>query len=306
MTGTGSEPGATPTPDPVPVPAAAPVPEASTPGSVPNPQPAPTPGATPGPAPASVPWATAPPSPTRRYNTALIAAVTVAAVLLLAGIGVGGGFLLLRSAKTAASSPVSEAPLSPTTGGGPTASAEPAESEPPAPKGPAASADAATEIRDLNRVCDEDVYYPQSPKRAGKAPHPVVLLVADGMGGGDIRFQDGTYYYSEGLSKRAEQTWASENPKNVQMVACLDRVSTGSTIRRCKYDDPKPETVTLLRAGWRLRVYEVATGRKLLDKALKGDDQACPSVVMVYPDKKIYAEVSDRAAVGALRSLVNR
>ena len=29
------------------------------------------------------------------------------------------------------------------------------------------------------RVCDEDVFYPQSPKRSGKAPHPVVLLVND-------------------------------------------------------------------------------------------------------------------------------
>ncbi|MFE9204467.1 hypothetical protein [Micromonospora sp. NPDC007230] len=103
-----------------------------------------------------------------------------------------------------------------------------------------------------------------------------------------------------------EQTWASEDPKNVQMVACLDRVSTGATIRRCKYDDPKPDTLTLLKASYRLRVYEVATGRKLLDKAIGGDDQACPYVVLVGPDKKIYAEVSDRSLLAALRNLVKR
>lgn len=131
-----------------------------------------------------------------------------------------------------------------------------------------------------------------------------MLLV--GNDGSGHRYQNGSYYYSEGLSKRVEQTWASEDPRRVQLVACLDRVSTGSTIRRCKYDDPKPITLTLLRAGWCLRVYEVATGRKLLDKAMTGNDQACPYVVLAGPDKKIYAEVSDRAVVAALRNLVNK
>ncbi|MGS2616441.1 hypothetical protein ACVCAH_18225 [Micromonospora sp. LZ34] len=247
-------------------------------------------------------WPAFPP-PARRNRGVVIAAVTVGAVLLMACLGLAGGAVLLRSTKTAASSPASGAPLSPVTGTSPTASAEPSASEQPAQEGPQASTYPATDIRDLDRVCDENVYYPQSPKRAGKPPHPVVLLVADGSG---IRFQNGTYYYDEGLSKRVEQTWAADDPRNVQMVACLDRVSTGSTIRRCKYDDPKPLTVTLLRAGWRLRVYEVATGRKLLDKAMPGDDQACPSVVMVYADKKIYAEVSNRAAVAALRNLVKK
>ncbi|MGK5739980.1 hypothetical protein [Micromonospora sp. URMC 103] len=226
------------------------------------------------------------------------------AVLLAACVGVGGGFLLGRSTKTAASSPTptaSAARAVPTASSSRTATVEPDASEQPVQQGPEASAYAATEIQDLNRVCDENVYYPQSPKRAGKAPHPVVLLVASQPG---IRFQNGTYYYSQGLSDRVERTWASEDPRNVQMVACLDRVSTGSTIRRCKYDDPKPDTATLVRTGWRLRVYEVATGRKLLEKSMPGDDHACPLVVMVYADKKIYAEVSDKALLAALRKLV--
>ncbi|WP_123809786.1 hypothetical protein [Micromonospora globispora] len=243
------------------------------------------------------------PSPTRRDNSAVIVAATLAVVLLVACLGVAGRLLLVNSTKTAASSPASEAPLFPTRDHSPTASAEPNESELAVQQGPQPSAYPATEISDLNRVCDENVYYPESPKRAGRAPHPVVLLIGDGSG---LRYQNGTYYFDEGLSKRVEQTWASEDPKKVQMVACLDRVSTGSTIRRCKYDDPKPITLTLLRAGWRLRVYEVATGRKLLDKAMAGDDQACPYVVLASADKKIYATVSNKAAVAALRRLVNR
>jgi hypothetical protein len=90
------------------------------------------------------------------------------------------------------------------------------------------------------------------------------------------------------------------------MVACLDRVSTGGTIRRCTYDDPKPDTVTLVQAKWRLRVHEVATGRKLLEKALSGDDRACPFVALVGADKKIYSTVSDKTVLANLRNLVNR
>ena len=152
-------------------------------------------------------------------------------------------------------------------------------------------------------MCDEDVYYPESPKRTGEVPHPLVLLVADGSG---VRYQDSTYYYSQGISKTVEQVWALTDPKKVQMVACLDRVSAGSKIRSCKYDKPQPDTVTLLRAGWRLRVYETATGRKLLDKQMAGDDQACPYVVLVGADKKIYAKVSDRSLVATLRNLVSK
>ncbi|MCW3843180.1 hypothetical protein ONA70_24055 [Micromonospora yasonensis] len=254
--------------------------------------------------PASAPaaWPASPPPPGR--NRGLVVAVAVLSVLLLvACAGLVGGVFLLRSVENKVSSPTTEAPLSPVDDHRPVATPEPTESGAPAQQGPYASAYPATKSSDLNRVCDDNIYYPQSPKRAGKAPHPVVLLVDDGSG---LRFQNGTYYYDEGLSKRVEETWAAENPAKVQLVACLDRVSTGSTIRRCKFDDPKPLTLALLHAGWRLRVYEVATGRKLLDKAMAGDDQKCPYVVLAGPDKKIYAEVSDRAVLAALRNLVKR
>ncbi|MET7750362.1 hypothetical protein [Micromonospora sp. NPDC005367] len=79
-----------------------------------------------------------------------------------------------------------------------------------------------------------------------------------------------------GCPAKVEQTWTSNEPAKVQIIACPDRVSTGSTIRRCKFDDPKPDTATLVRAGWRLRVYEVATGRELLDKVMPEDDQEMP------------------------------
>ena len=240
-----------------------------------------------------------PTPPTTRGRAARIVAATLGLVLLVACSVAVGSYFLPHSSKAAppASRPEASAP----TPGSPSPSSSGATVE--SEEGPEPSAYSAEDINDLDRVCDDNVYYPTSPKRAGKAPHPVVLLVDDGSG---IRYQDSTYYFSRGLSKAVEQAWASDDPKNVQMVACLDRVSIGTKIRTCKYDDPKPAMLTLFQAGWRLRVYEVATGRVLLDRRISGDDQACPYVVLYGADKKTYAAVSDRAAVAMLRNLVNK
>lgn len=242
------------------------------------------------------------PPPTRRNRAAVIVTVVLGVMLLVVGAFVAG-YLVPHSTDAAASNPIIAAPVTSPTATSTSASASPE----PTKQGPEASDYPAEEIDDLNRVCDQNVYYPQSPNRAGKAPHPIVLLLDD-AGNNSLGFgrrrQDTGYYYDEGLSDSVERTWAAKDAKKVQMVACLDRVSTGAKIRSCKYDDPKNETLTLYRSTWRLRVFEVATARKLLDKTMSGDDRACPYVVMYGPDKKIYATMSNRAILGALRNLV--
>ncbi|BCJ46212.1 hypothetical protein GCM10010168_51610 [Actinoplanes ianthinogenes] len=171
--------------------------------------------------------------------------------------------------------------------------------------GPVASEVPAKDIYDLNQVCDANTYFPAAPKRSGKAPHPVVLLTKDGPT--SVRFKNPVYYFDdEGTSDAAERTWAADDPKNVQMVACLDRVSTGAKIRNCKYDDPKPDTAFLYHANWQLRVYEVATHRLLLDRKLTGNETKCPFSVLVGDDKKIYATTSDHSVISALRKLVKQ
>jgi hypothetical protein len=245
----------------------------------------------------------APAPPAGPSRTGIIAAAIVGVLVLGAGVGVAGTAFVLRSDDTGASASGPASPSSPAAKIDATSTAQPPPTEEPQQDGPQASAYPVKEIHDLDRVCDEDVFYPKSPKRAGKAPHPVVLLISERPGS---RFQDGTYYYDEGLSDKAERTWAAEDPRKVQLVACLDRVGTSSKIRTCKYDDPKPDTLTLFRSSWRLRVYEVATRRRLLDKRMTGDDQACPFVTLYGADKKIYAKVSNRAVLNALRGFVNK
>ncbi|MEV4617298.1 hypothetical protein AB0J74_01115 [Asanoa sp. NPDC049573] len=243
-----------------------------------------------------------PPEKPRRGRAGLIAAAVAAVLLLGACLGVGGTVLALRSDDTPApAGTASDAASRPSSGRNPIA--EPSAGEEPVEDGPQASAYPATKRGDLERVCDEDVYYPQSPKRAGKAPHPVVLLVSDTPG---LRTQDEGYYYDEGLSNQDKQTWAAPDPRKVQLVACLDQAGKGTKIRSCKFDDPNPDTLALHRSTWRLRVFEAATRRQLLDKRMSGDDQTCPFVTLYGPDKKIYAKVSNRVILDTLRPLVTR
>ncbi|WBC04842.1 hypothetical protein [Micromonospora sp. WMMA1976] len=274
----------------------------------------PTAGPPYGPATTATPFGSAPPygpypppgPPSSGRNRGLVVAVAALSVLLLVACSglIGGAFLLGSSPREAAEPEPAAPPVAPWRSSGTTPTPGATASVEPSTRGPQPSDFPAAQISDLNDVCDGVLYYPQSPKRTGAAPHPVALLVGTDMGTG--RRHDRVYYYDEGLSKRVERTWASEDPKAVQIVACLDRTGTGATIRKCRYDDPKPDTLTLLKATYRLRVYEVATGRRLLDKTLGGDDQQCPFVVLYGPDKKIYAEVSHRSLLSALRNLVKR
>jgi hypothetical protein len=234
----------------------------------------------------------------RRGRAGLIIAALAPVLALCVGAGVFG-VLTVRNVTSAESAGEAAPPPAPQRRlVAPSATGE------PVPEGPQASSYAPVDDRDLEKVCDGEVYFPQSPKRAGKAPHPVVLLRADRPDSN--RIQDQNYYYDLGYSDSVERTWAAEKVAKVQLVACIDLVRGGSTIRRCEYDDPAPDTLSLVRATWRLHVYELATGRKLLDKRLTGDDQSCPSIVLYGPDKKIYAKVGDRAVIAALRPFVTK
>lgn len=170
----------------------------------------------------------------------------------------------------------------------------------PAPPGPRPISYPAADVKDFAQVCEDDVYFPQSPKRSSRAPHPVVVLA----GAVGSRYQRTDYADSVGTSKSVQQIWAPKSTKNVQMVACLDYESPGSQIRTCKYGEPINMDVALMRATYRLRVYEVATGRKLLDKTIAGDDPECPIFLAGYGIR--YADPTDKKLVAALRDLVTK
>jgi len=173
-------------------------------------------------------------------------------------------------------------------------------SEAPAQEGPRPSSYPAGDVKDFAQVCDNDVYFPQSPMRSSRAPHPVVLI-AGAVGN---RYQRIDYSSLLGSSTTVQQTWAPVSTKKVQMVACLDYESLGSQIRTCKYGQSAEVAVALLRATYRLHVYEVATGRKLLDKMIVGDDPKCPAYLPGFTT--MHADPTARKLVEALRNLVTK
>jgi hypothetical protein len=220
----------------------------------------------------------------------VIAVVAVGVVLVLAACSPG-------SAPPTFVSAASQTPSS-----SPSPSAAPVTSQPPAtPQGPQPSQYAATRPEDFSQVCDNNVYFPQSPKRAGRAPHPVVYI--NGVVGS--RYQETGYYTSLGTSDSVSNTWSPLTPQKVQMVACLDFETQGSKIRICKYGNPVSIVNQLNRGTYELRVYEVATGRKLLDKQMVGDDPTCP-VDGDFNFPTIYADPKGRAIVAALKNLVTK
>jgi hypothetical protein len=244
------------------------------------------------------PWQAPPPA--KRTSRVLIG---VLVGVLLLGLGCVGaiGYGVLRVSQEAAKE-TTGAPVRalPDRSGRPGATPEPEETETESK----ASTYPVREESDLDRVCEEQIFYPQSPKLGGKAPHPVKIMVKEKIGYGSYTVKT-LFDIPNRYSSSTEKAWDPKAPAKVQLVACVDYVSTGKKVRNCSFDDPKYKKVALYRATYRLTLYEVATGRKLLTKSMTGDG-SCPNFALIGDDKKIYTEVSDRALYEALRKQVGK
>jgi hypothetical protein len=154
---------------------------------------------------------------------------------------------------------------------------------------------------DLARVCD-GWYYPQSPKFAGKGPHQIAMGVVDSvlLPSRHIR----AAVTVPDLRESIWRAWIPEKAAKTQLVACVDLTRSGSRLKSCKYDDPKPETIGMTQAFYRLRLYEAATGRKLLDRPVTGEDEKCPSAVFLAQGEGLYSEVDDRQLYELLKGFV--
>ena len=264
-------------------------------------------GPPPGPpaGPPMMPWMPPPQQPPKKgLSGGLIAVIVVAGVIVLGCLGtIGVG--AIRAAQHANSAQRQHlgnedaVPNAGTRGGDP--------SEPSAEDGRAAGPRASTypvrEDDDLARVCD-GWYYPQSPKYTGKAPHPISV--------GTVDRKDSTSRYMSSyisipyeLGPTVQKAWAPDKPARSQLMACVDLVATGTkVVKNCKFDDPKPAKLPMKTATYHLRLYEVATGHKLVDKRVAGEDEDCPTIVFLGADKTVYSTVGDRQLYELLRNYV--
>jgi hypothetical protein len=240
----------------------------------------------------------------RTFTAGLITAIAVFAVVLLGCVGAVGA-VIIRSNTTSVSADPALGPGFPLP-----PSADPglpgADDDDSTAGGPQASPGAVKDINDLDDVCDDNVFFPKAPKYTGKAPHPIAIMIKDRKDM-DTRISDTVYDVGYSSSKSRTDAWdVYTHPAKAQLTACVDLVSSGSKIKSCKFDDPKPDTLPLKTGTYQLTLFETATHKQLLSKKLTGDDRTCPTVVLLGDDHTLYTGISDKAYVAALKKFVEK
>ncbi len=242
-----------------------------------------------------------PPPPPRKTGRWVIPVVIVSVLVVFGCLSAVGASVMRQSDRVAATSGRDLLPeLDPSAPeDSATPGAEELESE---PTGPKASSYPVREHDDLNRVCDK-WYYPQSPKFAGKAPHQIAVGVVDRK---DFpsRIVRSSVDVPYSLNEKSWRAWMPSDAAKTQLMVCVDLKTTGKQVKKCTYEDPKDEQIPLVRATYQVRLYEVATGRKLLDKQVTGNDDKCPGMILLGSDRTIYTGVDDRDLYEMFRGYV--
>ncbi|MEV4350745.1 hypothetical protein AB0J83_40330 [Actinoplanes sp. NPDC049596] len=164
-----------------------------------------------------------------------------------------------------------------------------------APAGPRPSASPVKATDDLALVCD-GLYYPKSPRYAGRAPHQISIGVADTLPNRAHRIR-AAFDVPYNLSKPTRDAWLPSDPAKSQLVACVTLTRNGTPLKKC-------DTHELARGVYSLALYEVATGRRLLQKQLFGDTTTCPNVAPVGSGPTIATTVSDKVLYQQLQAYV--
>jgi hypothetical protein len=245
--------------------------------------------------PAFTPWPE--PAPEARRSRRGIWVTLVAVVLALGCLG-GAGYAGSRALRD--TTPVAKGLSLPDR---PDRSAAPGAT--PGTTGPRASSDPVRTAEDLKRVC-EQWYFPKSPKVKSSGTQPVSIFRQDSKSL-DLRHEVTLFDIPDWYTAPKQKAWDPSAPGKVRLVACVDLVDTGTKkIRTCKFDDPKDLRVPMREAKYRLSLYEVATGKRVLQKTMTGEDDECPFVVLLGADRTIYSQVGDRQFYQTLKKYVEK
>lgn len=141
----------------------------------------------------------------------------------------------------------------------------------------------------LEEACeDPGRAYPDAAPHGGGPPHPIAV------------FPELDHEYDE------SQPWLPDDPSDVQLVACLERVGRASPSEtvvtgagaplECEYGAPGIQVpgsgrpVPLVTARYRLTLYELRTGREVATEELDGDHHDCPGSIL-EDDTEVYSTV---------------
>ena len=261
-----------------------------------------------------------PPAPPAKKSPAkwIIALVAVLGVLAVGCFG-AVAFGVVKAARNAES----KAGTSPSEGYAPPgeqpfltepSSAPPTTNPPQTPVGvtgsvPAGSKASSTKVKkseDFERVCDR-WYFPKQPKYStALSPHPIAISVRDRK---DLPYRTNKGYV--GIPYDAppaiKNAWEPKDPTKVQLVACVDLVTTDTAkVKTCPIDKPKPSKITMKEGRYRLQVYEAATRRKIFDTKLTGENETCPLFIFIGNDRNVYSALEDRQLTEALERFVEQ
>jgi hypothetical protein len=236
-----------------------------------------------------------PPAPPRKRSRALMAVLITVAVVAAACVGAAGFGAYRLVTRIDAAGDRAARPFAPG------ASARP-EDEGGVLDGPQASSYPVRAKEDLERVCDR-WYYPQSPAYQEKAVNGVRVLVKDSKDF-DTRTEM-TLYDIPSRNGAAKQAWDPPSPQKVRLVACVDLVEGARRVKTCQFEEPDGK-LPMRQGVYRLTLYEVATGRKITEKRLTGEDQECPFLVLLGADRTVYSQVKDRQVFETLRRYVEK
>jgi hypothetical protein len=248
------------------------------------------------------------PAKPRTFGAGLIAAIAVFGVVLLGCIGAVGAAIVHSGNSSTSAEPGDDDrpafPLLPSDGGPAVSGTDDDDSD--AVQGPQASPYAVKDVDDLDRVCDDNVFFPQSPKYAGKAPHPIAIMIRDRKDM-DTRIAESVYSPGYSSSKSRTDAWnVYFHPTRAQLTACVDLVGSGGKVKTCKFDDPKPDSLPLKVGTYQITLFETATHKQLFSKKINGDDRACPTVVLLGSDRTLYTGITDRYYVELLKKFVEK
>ncbi|MFE6171141.1 tol-pal system YbgF family protein [Streptomyces sp. NPDC056464] len=123
--------------------------------------------------------------------------------------------------------------------------------------------------------------------------------------------------YADDYSEQLPGAWRADGPTDAVLVVCMGEDTFGSAVRTCPYQGTSSgstSNVTFYKIELPVKVYELRTGKLVMNRKIQIDGASCPGSITYYssgdhdpgPPSTRYVEESKSDVKDAFRSLVVR
>ncbi|MFD9963059.1 hypothetical protein [Amycolatopsis sp. NPDC058986] len=131
------------------------------------------------------------------------------------------------------------------------------------------AADTPARVSELKTGCSSK-YFPQNDAYTGTGPHPIGVFVTDDAGYANIA--------SMGTEVPPQWDDIRLNPRQVQVIACLDKPDDGPYLKDCAFTS---DSLKLYQGMYDVTLYEAKTGKKIGTEKMRGSEKpSCPSMTL--------------------------